>query len=564
MPLDICLPTPFALLCGDQLRVFIRGVLIGILSLAGLFNLLLLLANWRNRSHLVFAAISLIAAIATLAPQWMGFWLQRALVPPLLCLFIYVLFPALRHAPASQVWFQTGRLLALWAGLPGLLALTAAALLPDAAGQPGVWVTARLYWCTLTLAALAMLAAALLRRQQGALLLSLGVCAAFGTAGFELFAFAPGFFLIEAQTWIRPSVGGLLVFVLTMVFLMGPNRYRMHRQLSRSRGVLHEANQKLRHLDALKNRYVSSSAREMQAPLEAMLGDCMELVEDPAYRLSPRQLAALSGVMDMARRMIRRNERAARLFESESDSAAIDLRDLAGGEFLNMLAIVLGERHPRLQLHFVDLSKSSSDRLRMDPRLVEAAFEELVENSARHADSAVRGRIVLADSPEADPRRLSLQYRESVQPNSPEPGELRGLVDEFESRSRSGGPAGMGLGLSLVRRIAELHGGRLEIRRHTVNGEHETVFAYSVPVAGQAPRAPELDWAIRHVGALLASGDATRTRQARAESERLRELYRHRVGARPRDADAELAQELERVFVEAGVPPLPPGSSENE
>ena len=457
MPLDICVPTPFALLCGDELRVFVRGVLIGILSLAGLFNLLLLLANWRNRSHLVFAAISLIAAVATLAPQWPGFWLQRALVPMLLCLFIYVLFPALRHAERRQGWFQSGRLLALWAGAPGLLALTLAALLPDAPRQPGGWMIARLYWMAMSVAALSMLAAALRRQQQGALLLSLGVGAAFGTAGFALFGFAPGFFLTETQTWIRPAVGGLLVFVLTMVFLMGPNRYRMHRQLSRSRGVLHEANQKLRHLDALKTRYVSSSAREMQAPLEAMLSDCMELVEDPAYRLSSRQLAALSGVMDMARRMIRRNERAARLFESESDSAAIDLRDLSGGEFLNMLAIVLGERHPHLELRFVDLSEADSDRLRIDPRLVEAAFEELVENSARHGSAGVRGRIVLADSPEpgsSGARRLSLQYRESVQPDSPEPGELRELVDEFESRSRSGGQAGVGLGLSLVRRIA--------------------------------------------------------------------------------------------------------------
>ncbi|MEQ9366764.1 MAG: hypothetical protein RIF32_21170, partial [Leptospirales bacterium] len=258
--------------------------------------------------------------------------------------------------------------------------------------------------------ALILLAAAL-QRQQGALVASAGfIIFAAGmsldalatrrtfelfeaAAAFESFASYPAMSRAAASA-LQPRIFGVLGFVLSMVILMGPNRYEMHRQLRRSRNVLRDANRKLRHLDALKNRYITGSAREMQPPLEGMLEQCMQLVEDPTYRLGRSQLAALSGVMDMARKMIQRNERAAVLFAATE----IRAREFDAVRFFEMLLVVLEEQlHPlRFKLSLDASTPTGQVPIFADPTLIETAFVELAENARSHG-VAKRIEIRVAD-----------------------------------------------------------------------------------------------------------------------------------------------------------------------
>lgn len=554
--LDLEPATPDFALCSTFRAAFLTGGLVGILGLASLFNLILLSANPRNISHLIFSCISGLAAIAVLLPHETGemytrskwitlqiFWIW---LPVLLFWFVYVLFPALgrgrRRIDQKQFLVlpaDEGSLLRLY----GLAAqcgrrITTPAALGLSAGYfwwslhsnapPPFWMTeaAVAYLIATGLFTSTLLVTACYYRQQGSLVALVGyLCFALGIV---VEAGGPGQVAAEQ---IRPQIAGVLGFVLSMVVLMGPNRYQMHRQLRRSRNVLHESNQKLRHLDVLKNRYIAGSAREMQIPLERMLERCMNIVEDPAYRLGQSQLQALSGVMDMARKIIRRNERAATLFqEREIHAEHFDALD-----FFEMLVVMLEEQLHPLRFRFDatacmtsragDSSEPTAIEILADRVLIETAFRELAENAAGHGGSqAILLRIVPDDR---QPDRIELQFIESELSRSAL--QLYALTEEFQTgqhevetetgaekpiEARANDTQGIGLGLSLVRRIAESHGSQLRIAN--VPEERATVvFSFSVPRSGTPLRPPEVEWGLKHLQFLLRQN---RTDQAADEA----------------------------------------------
>ncbi len=525
------------LACPPLRELLLRGALTGVLSLAGLFNLILLFANPRNLSHLIFSAISLAATLAVILPYLapasefnpVEFQIFRAWIPALLFVFVYVLFPALRRGQRSWL-YRIAVAAGFYAVLPAALGLILGGLSGvfwfETGGVPSIMQIAGLV-CTV-MAALAtgcILLIAAFERRQGAFV---------ATSGFVLYTIGLG---AAPRFDSDAEIAGVLGFVLAMVFLMGPNRYEMHRQLRRSRNVLRDANRKLRELDASKNRYIASSAREMQSPLSAMLDQCLRLIEDPAYRQGPSQLSALSAVMDMARRMIVRNERAAVLF-AEDD---LRPREFDIVNFLEQLAVILEEQLAPLRFSLDiapdDRGPPSCDlRVFADPTLIETAFIELAENAAGHgAAGQVRIRVrPLQSNPGTRSAfdRIELAFVEPAATRSA--NELRELSGEF--RQASSETPGIGLGLSLVRRIAENHGSRLEIREQLelqatspdegaqpageIDAKRTGVeFRFSVPRAGaKAMRAPEVEWGLRHLRLLLGQD---RFEQAEKEARKL-------------------------------------------
>ena len=540
-------PSLTGLLACPPLRdLLLRGALTGILALAGLFNLILLFANPRNISHLVFSAISLLASFAVILPYLLAealpvsragieFQVFQAWIPALLFVFVYVLFPALRQSRTSPL-YRSAVACGFYAVLPTAVGLSLGALASwlwfDTASVQALPAFMRFAGVACTLAAAlatgCILLVAAFERQQGALV---------ATTGFALYAFGMGA-AMSAGSRIDSdaAITGVLGFVLAMVFLMGPNRYEMHRQLRRSRNVLRDANRKLRELDALKNRYIASSAREMQSPLSAMLERCLRLIEDPAYRLGPSQLSALSGVMDMARKMIVRNERAAVLFAEDG----LRPREFDVARFLEQLAVILEEQLPPLRFSLSlgnpipggEPGGPTAGDLRVfaDPTLIETAFIELAENAASHGVAAsILLRVRLLQSipgARAAFDRIELAFVEPAAMLSA--AGLRELVGEF----RQGSPKapGVGLGLSLVRRIAENHGSRLEIHEYREYDPEPSAghgnadgmgleYRFSVPRAGaKAMRPPEVEWGLRHLRLLLGQ---KRFEQADTEARKL-------------------------------------------
>ena len=107
--------------------------------------------------------------------------------------------------------------------------------------------------------------------------------------------------------------------------------------------------------------------------------------------------------------------------------------------------------------------------------------ENLITNAMKHTPAG--GRIAISTTPEGN--EVVLRIDDS---GAGMPAELLGRVfDPLVQGPAPGGTAkGLGLGLSVVRRLVELHGGRVEARSAGVG--HGSSFVVRLPAAPPAPR----------------------------------------------------------------------------
>ena len=109
-----------------------------------------------------------------------------------------------------------------------------------------------------------------------------------------------------------------------------------------------------------------------------------------------------------------------------------------------------------------------------DPLRLEQALSNLVANALRHTPAG--GRVEIESRREA--RVIALQVRDTG--SGIAPAHLPHIFERFykADEARSGGAAGSGLGLSIVRAIAERHGGTVSVRSEP---GVETVFEIRLP-----------------------------------------------------------------------------------
>lgn len=115
--------------------------------------------------------------------------------------------------------------------------------------------------------------------------------------------------------------------------------------------------------------------------------------------------------------------------------------------------------------------------VRGDLGLIERAMENLIDNAIRHTPGG--GRVTVALMPNDDLARV----RVSDTGGGITPDELPHIFDRYYRAPRPAGqePAGgAGLGLAITRRIAELHGGTINVQSEPGEG---ATFTFSLPVA---------------------------------------------------------------------------------
>lgn len=194
----------------------------------------------------------------------------------------------------------------------------------------------------------------------------------------------------------------------------------------------------------------ADAAHELRTPLAAMRAQAQVALRASDEGERNTALRALIGAVDRATRGVDAVIALARLDATEFDCArlpAVDLRRLCG--------LLVGEAAPQIDGRGIAVEIAVTDEasaLRADADALAILLRNLLDNALRHARSRVRieaarsgGRIVLAvrdDGP-----GLSAEMAERA-------------FDRFY-RGAEGGASG--LGLALVRRIAELHRGRARI-----------------------------------------------------------------------------------------------------
>jgi signal transduction histidine kinase len=225
-----------------------------------------------------------------------------------------------------------------------------------------------------------------------------------------------------------------------------------------------EAAERLRELDATKNTFISAVAHDLRAPLATISGFSQALLQ----RLSD---FSEDEVRDILERIGGNAERMSRMLANLLDLDRLERGDIEA----SLVQVDLSDLVLRI-VHGLELDREIHvDRGHVmawvDEVLMERVIENLILNALRHTPQTAAVWIHLARRPNG--------AEISVEDEGPGvPDEQKQLIFEAFKRGGNGAAVGTGLGLFLVTRFSELHGGKAWVEDRPGGG---AVFRVFVP-----------------------------------------------------------------------------------
>jgi PAS domain S-box-containing protein len=245
-----------------------------------------------------------------------------------------------------------------------------------------------------------------------------------------------------------------------------------------ARQELSEQNDELRELDELKTRFLATVSHELRSPLTSIVSYA-ELIRDEE-RLSPTAARFLDVISRNAERITKLVGDL--LLLSRIEAGMIPL-ELAPVSVASVVTEAVQAATPGAAQQGVTLGGSAppgppvlADRA----RLVQV-IDNLIANAVKFTDEGGQVRVTAATA--------GRQWRIDVQDSGIgiPPDEIGHLFDRFfrASNATTAGRPGSGLGLSIVKEVAELHGGRVEVS--STLGAGTTVSLFLPAQAAGAP-----------------------------------------------------------------------------
>jgi PAS domain S-box-containing protein len=236
----------------------------------------------------------------------------------------------------------------------------------------------------------------------------------------------------------------------------------------------------LREADEMKNTFIQAVSHDLRTPLAAILGMALTLERDDVH-LDPDEAKEMAGrIAANARKLDRLVNDLLDLDRLGRGIVELDLQPVDVGALIWREVAESGVIAQR-RVHI----DSKPITVMVDEAMVERIIENLLANTVRHtpADTSVWVSVHEADGGVV----LSV---EDDGPGVPE--EQRQAIFQAFRRGAEGTGAGVGVGLALVARFAELHGGRAWVEEREGGGASFKVLLSGDPKAG-AESAPDAD-----------------------------------------------------------------------
>jgi two-component system sensor histidine kinase KdpD len=212
-----------------------------------------------------------------------------------------------------------------------------------------------------------------------------------------------------------------------------------------------EAARQLRELDEMKNTFLEAVSHDLRTPLTAILGSALTLEQSGLQMPAEDALDLVRRVATNARKLERLLGDLLDLDRLQRGIVAPQRRPTQLDELIHR-AVAETENPQDRPIH-VDVAPAVAS---LDGAKVERIVENLVANALRHTEREAQVWV------HAEPRDGGVMI--AVDDDGPGiPAQLRAEVFEpFRQApgSAAGHSPGVGIGLSLVKRFAELHGGR--------------------------------------------------------------------------------------------------------
>ena len=232
-------------------------------------------------------------------------------------------------------------------------------------------------------------------------------------------------------------------------------------------------------LQQTKNDVVSLVSHEMRTPLTAIQGmtELLAGYEVPADRRRELNLA----INDEAKRLTRMITEYLDITRLESGATVLRPVPIRVGALLERNLLLLGPVAAQRNIRLVPEFGPDPPAVVADPDLLSRAVENLVSNAIKYSPGGTEVTVSAA----AEDAFLAIEVAD--QGYGIPAADLTRIFDKFYRvpRVEDAGVPGTGLGLSLVREIAELHGGSVTLKSEVNAGSR---FTLRIPRAGPASK----------------------------------------------------------------------------
>jgi PAS domain S-box-containing protein len=231
---------------------------------------------------------------------------------------------------------------------------------------------------------------------------------------------------------------------------------------------LAEQNSELLKRDEAKSFYLATTSHEFRTPLTSIVS-FSELILDGEENLSDTGRDSLGVIRRNADRLLRLVGDLLLLSSAETGVLPLVREDVLVPALIDEAIRVCSGSAADQQVS-LEAKASDGPPLRADLLQLHQVLDNLLSNAIKFCQPG--GQVMVTAVCEDQTWRIEVSDTGIGIP----PGELDGLFTRFTRASNASGRSGNGLGLSIVKAITELHGGRVEA--HSVMGQGTTITVY--------------------------------------------------------------------------------------
>lgn len=257
---------------------------------------------------------------------------------------------------------------------------------------------------------------------------------------------------------------------------------RRTRELSEAHAELKDANARLKALDKLKSNFIDITSHELRTPLFCLSGR-LDILKESIPPDHPDIMNNLNGAIKSANRLEKLVINAIKLLEGEHYEKRLEIERINLGQVLDRVLLAvdpfLGLRRQTITLN----GPATLPDAEIDPDKIQDVLTNLLMNAIKFTPD--RGRISL-DVVQQDPATIEFHVRdEGVGIDAADqPHIFEKFFTGMDVLSHSSGEyeflkKGFGLGLAIVRKFVEMHGGRVGMTSEPGKGSD---FYFTLPL----------------------------------------------------------------------------------
>ncbi len=218
--------------------------------------------------------------------------------------------------------------------------------------------------------------------------------------------------------------------------------------------------------------FLANVSHELKTPLTSVQGFSQAMIDGTLQK--PEDYAEAAKIInDEAVRMRGLVDDLLYLSQVEAGQVVLQSEDIDPMELLRATQERFQRRASQAHID-IELVAGSADMMEADPRRMEQAVANLVDNAVRHTPSG--GHITLRSASNNGTARLSVHNTGSYIPPAVRPNIFNRFFQVDPVKARANGNTG--LGLAITREIVEAHGGHVEVSSSETEG---TEFTISLP-----------------------------------------------------------------------------------